>query len=64
MYNITNFSKALKKIELKKGVENKTSTGVNMEEIGVISASIRSDNDYLYVGSDDSNIYQVYLGQG
>lgn len=62
IFNISNFSKAIKKIELKKGVESKTS-GIAMEEIGVICAGNNPESDYVYVGSDDSDLYQVYLGQ-
>jgi dynein intermediate chain, cytosolic len=62
IFNISNFSKAIKRIELKKGIESKTS-GIAMEEIGVICAANNPESDYVYVGSDDSDLYQVYLGQ-
>jgi dynein intermediate chain len=62
-FNISNLSKALKKIEIKKSVENKFSQAVTMEEIGVISSANRIDSEYLYVGSDDSDLYQIFLGQ-
>ncbi len=64
VYNISNFSKALKRIELKKRVENKFSQNmVTEEEIGVICAAHDPNSDYLYIGSDDSDTYQIYLGQ-
>lgn len=63
VFNISNFSKALKRIEIKKSIENKYSNAVTMEEIGVICSANRGDSEYLYVGSDDSDLYQVFLGQ-
>lgn len=63
VFNISNFSKALKRIEIKKSIENKYSQTVTMEEIGVICSANRVDSEYLYLGSDDSDLYQVYLGQ-
>ena len=63
VFNISNFSKPLKKIELKKGIENRFSSGVTMEEIGVICAANNPVSEYLYVGSDDSCVYQIFLGQ-
>lgn len=62
IFNISNFSRALKKIEIKRTVENKYSNIVTQEEIGVITSAIRPNSEYLYLGSDDSDIYQVYLG--
>ena len=63
VFNISNFSKALKKQEVKKKVEAKFSSTVNMEDVGVICSAIRRESEYLYVGSDDSDIYQVFMGQ-
>lgn len=63
VFNISNFSKALKKIEIKKSVENKYSNIVMTEEIGVICSANRVESEHLYLGSDDSDLYQVFLGQ-
>lgn len=62
--NMHNFSRAIKKIELKtneykKNINNNTVT----DEISVICAANNPEGEYVYVGSDDSNIYQVFMGQ-
>lgn len=63
VFNINNFSKPIKRVELKKGIENKFNQGIVMEEIGVICAANNPESDYIYVGSDDSELHQVFLGQ-
>lgn len=64
IFSMSNMSKVLNSIDLTKPVENKLNNQVSMEDIGVICMAFSPGNtDHLYVGSDDCDIYQVYLGQ-
>jgi dynein intermediate chain len=69
-WSMSNLSKPTKKIELKakkrrSQEENvKLSQGNYMEEIGAICmATQENETNNIFVGSDDSDIYQIYLHQ-
>lgn len=69
-WSLANLSKPTKKIELKakrKKQEDslKISQGHYMEEIGAICmATQENETNHVFIGTDDSDVYQVYIHQG
>ena len=70
-WSMSNLSKPTKRIELKakkrkvEGENTMRITGNNVEEVGAICmATQENETNNIFIGSDDSDIYQVYVHQG